>query len=292
MADQTDQNQPLQQTQQTQEPQLYEVTVKGETLKVSLEELKKGYEKGMGAEKTFQEAAALRKAADAYNEIQALKQKLSTGTAGEDEIRRWGEIWDMSPEEINAMLYPDNNEVTNQSNDDKGQENAPRKITEADLDPALRAKILSSADTSHTTRKNQFRTDVSKILDKNETYVTMIKDMTPEAKELFRERLLKQAEDEAVSRMNDGRPYSPELVQRSAEAVVEDAQTFSKLVAPQPAETPAAVPNTLLGFGGGGGLTGITSQTEQPVERVAINDPDYGAVFQKRFLGKLWGGKK
>jgi len=276
------------------EEDMREITVMGQKIKKPISEILKLAEKAGGADARFAEYAEMKKSlqddADYGREVRDLKAKVTNGTATQNEYRRWGQMWDMSDEEVEQMIYGET------ANNTQSQEN--KKLSEITMDmlpKELQDKLRRLDElerTDHQRQEEEFITSTRKALDNNEIFQKMTAKVTdPKGKEAIIEKLIASARSEAVRRLQSGTPYGPELIRSVAQSVAEDFMTFSNLVNPtdsakesgMDAETEAF----LGGISGSGALTGIQTQSNEPLKRVDIRDPNWADNVLRRLGGKM-----
>lgn len=278
-------------TKDPQSPQTIEVKVDGQIKQVSVDDLKEGYTKAAGADELMRKAAEIRKQGEAGIELQELKVAMESGEATEENVRRWGQYFNLTPEEtqvqIDEIVYRKPPPVNEPSDKKDSQQEPSRKIGMADLDDNLRQTITTSHTTAQTTQKDKFLEEVKISLDKNEQLVNVTKDLTPETGSQIRNLLVGEAENEARRRMNTGQQYGPALVLDAVNAAVNKALEFSKLVAPAPDGNGQGPPGTLNLGVGGSGVTSIKSQVEEPIKKVAVGEPGYDKYWVNRFKVNL-----
>lgn len=256
----------------------YDLTVNGETRKVTMDEVLKLAQKAAGADAKFQEASELRESAKDGIRMKELIDRLSDGTHTPTET----EVGELA-----GMLGVDANEFINQLTANEGNttntKSTKTKLTKEEIiealgfDPAEAKQTLDYSRLRHVaSAKDEIRKFSDEMVDKDEVFGKMIigeggKDRLSVIKEMV-------AED-VIRRIQDGTPFGSDLV---AASVQKTRAYLTKFGIPgKPEQYPMS-----LGLIPGGGSIPAEVQSDKPIGRISSTEQEAEDNFVKRAMQK------
>ena len=262
---------------------VHKIVVDGVEKEMTLDELTIAAQKGAGADRRFQEAADIRKAASDGIRTQELFRSLSSGTqlspqdAAELAGLVGGEAEDFIIEE---------NEPDQQFDNVPTVPNTPaRKITLEDLDPSLKNN-LELSNTQHQQKLyDDLKVKVKNIVDTNSFSGKMVEDYPEDRRNEVKEVLFDLTFEDVSKKILARQPFGPEMVQLSLQRV---GSLIKRLGIPSKggAEQAGSQP-IITGLGPSGGEIDTEIHAEKPIERVAATDDEYADNFVKRLAQRL-----
>lgn len=286
--------------QPTTSEDYYELTVDGKTQSLTIDELKKQAEKGMGADARFREASELRKTAEEGIRTKELIYKLNTGLPLS--VVEATELAGYTGAEANDFLNlppitgddtMDNN-PDNFNNDNNDNNTAISNQAGSMVDPASLARsaedkqILEQAKQDHYEKVvSTTKEEIKNKVDLDEELSKVIAGKPDIDKEAARKTLFEMVFNEVSRRLVLGRQsYGPELVKASLQTVKVFIKQFG---------TPASITGNplkednppILGLGPSGGLSTSEIAAGKKLERVASGESGYADNFARRLAERI-----
>lgn len=260
----------------TQEEKTYEIKVDGQVQKVTLQEALKAAEKVGGADARFREAKQVE------TQARTMYRRILDGVASEQEINRFADLMELTPEERQFLLTgeePDTQVQQQAQNDVIGQKKGKKE--EPDVMSLLSKEDKEALEYARMARKTEqervFKENVLGAIDKASN-ISDIKGRIPEESwNDFKQDLYERCRSEVLVRLQvPGTKYGPELLNRVLESEINRIKKYGTLF--QKKEQPIN-----LGLGSSGSMDfQALVQDDKPVERVAGSDPNYAENFAKR----------
>lgn len=255
----------------------YEIVVDGEKRTVTLEEMKNLAQKASGAEKKFQEASKMRKAAEDGTRLLDLVERLKDPEH---------EPTELEVRELATMIGADPGELMEKLNTDDGQGGTPpkgeTKMTREQFAELFGFDLAEAKATLEYSKQAQIN-EARKYI-KNQAEIAVDKD------EIFGKMKIGEGGDDRISvikdmvaedvfrKMQDGQPFGAELVAASVQKI---RAHLSKFGTPG---KPEQYPIT-LGLGPGQGLPSEV-QSDKPIERIKSTENEAEDNFVKRAMQK------
>jgi len=262
-------------------PETYTITVDGTVREVTLDELRKMAELSGGAQKRFQEAAALAKenakAMELYKIIR--KGQEQPGSLTEEEWKRFAELSGIDP---NELVAGDEEEEDDDSTSRTSSTNTPspkhQETSPAKLPPEVMKQLEELQALLSERKTNAVVKEIETAVDKDEILGKIIKEY-PDAERFVKDQVLREVQDYVIAQKKS---YGPEVIQEALQYVRGVMNVVGKLA------TKKARTAFLMGAGPaeGGSLTSQQFATGKVPERVPVTDPNYEDVATQRFLAQ------
>jgi len=261
----------------TQEEKTYEIKVDGQVQKVTLQEALKAAEKVGGADARFREAKQVEPQA------RTMYRRILDGVASEQEINRFADLMELTPEERQFLLPGEEPDTQTQQTQQTADATSGKKgkKEEPDVMSLLSKEDKEALEYARMARKTEqervFKENVLGAIDKASN-ISDIKGRIPEESwNDFKQDLYERCRSEVLVRLQvPGTKYGPELLNRVLESEINRIKKYGTLF--QKKEQPVN-----LGLGSSGSMDfQALVQDDKPVERVAGSDPNYAENFAKR----------
>jgi len=260
----------------TNKAETHTITVDGEDVVLTVEELKERASKASGADKRFQEASETKKAAERGIRIEELTKKLAQNdNPSEADVREYAGLIGVEPAEF--MQYLKENDPPDKSDKKPSDESMKTWFQkEFGASPAEVKAVLEFSQQRHVNdARKEIREISDKAVDKDEIIGKMIvgedsKDVLSEVKNMVAEDVLKK--------IQDGKPFGAEMVTASVQMV---RSKLTKLGIPKKLNQQPIV----LGLGPGAGLSSEI-QADEPIKRISSMEDNQEKNLIARYLQK------
>ena len=256
----------------------FELDVNGEKRTVTLEEMKGLATKSAGADSKFQDAADMRKEAEAGIRIGTLVKTLEDGKGSEQEAKELAVLLGVDPGDLMEYLKGDDQHT----DDDKNTKNLPAELTPEAFQkaygfaPAEAKQILEHSQNRHMTAARQELRELSdKAVDKDEIFGKMvIGDKKDDRMSVIKDMV---AED-VLGKVERGNAFGADMVVASIQKI---RAQFTRFGIPN---SPVINP-VVLGLGPGIELPSEV-QAEEPIKRINAFESGADDNLVKRYLQK------
>jgi hypothetical protein len=255
-------------------PQLFEITVNGETQKLTLDEMKKRAEKASGADQAFRDAARVRSQATDGLSLQAVIDKVKSGQATMADVKAFADKLGIPDADFNELYQ----EVLTQS---AASGTKPAQlVAPAQLTPETQEDLAALREFRVKDMANKMIAESKQVVDNDPIMGIIIKaeGVSPEKRDIFYATM----QDEVQRRVLLNEPYGPELLANAAQRVRSRLDKLGVLAAGnQQAVSTALGPSS-------GGLAALL-QANKTVKPAKVTDPDYSENLYLRLAAKLMG---
>jgi hypothetical protein len=250
----------------------------GERRIVTVDDLKKGYEKSSGADESFRQAADLRKQAARGIRLQDLADRGSRGELNESELTEFAGMMGLSP---GQFMQGDASSDEEEEAPARTRSPSPaRAVREEDLDPALRGRLQMAHEQAIAQRRKEIEAETFGTVDKDQILSKLVGG-DADRKETVQSLVYNEVQRRVLVL---GEPYGPELLARAVQTVRPVVERLSK--SRGTSEQAGFYP----GFGPAPSAPSALHATKPP-ERVPVSDPAYEDNLTRRALfGEFSGG--
>lgn len=255
------------------------VTVDGQEMTFTLEELKKKASESAGAQKKFEEASKIKKDAEAATRVMDVLNKLKTAEKPdkglvEELCRSLG---------IDPSSIPDFEKLTSgtQGKDDKGKKNdkdtPPKKVGLGDFDDKTQAVLKAAEVAELEAIRKKIEGDVKKAVDKDSILGKMVDGLRDEEKSKVMETFFDMAMSDVRVRIAYNELFGAEMVESAIQKVRAQVKNLGI-----PAKSIGEPP--VVGLGPMDQAAAQEIRASEPIKRVPVTDPNYMDNLVKRAL--------
>lgn len=248
-----------------------QLKVDGKLVELTLEELKQRASEALGAQKKFEEAARLRKEAEAMLRAKEASERVRESIAAgilpdEDDLRTMLASFGIDNPNIGEIMDTIQNEMASAQQPAQSG-TAPRPLSLNDLPPEVQKAVQTVEQRELEQLRQNILESTHKGVDSDEIIRNILSQVPDSEKETVRQTLYDIAEDKVKTAiLAEGRVFGPQLVQD----VLGRLRTIAKTLV-SPTRMAAYPPVQGIGPTVGGGQIRV----DKPIERVPSTHPDY-----------------
>ncbi len=248
----------------------FDVTVGGQTVHMTLEELTAAASKSAGADAKFEKAASDRKAGADGIRIQELAGKMNKGTQTETDVKEFATLMGGDADALMKQLN------TAKAEDKKGKADKEASPVEFDkLDDRTKAALKAAEAQDISRIRAKIEEDVRIGVDKDPVLSKMVDEAPSESQQQLKNTLFDMAMDSVRGRILANESFGPEMISSVAQKVrsqIKNLGILSRAVG-QPA---------VVGLGPAGVGVAPEVLAKEPIGRKSVTDPNYEDNAVKR----------